>query len=330
MQYAPELFPQIKIMCDESDETGRFWLTGSQQFSMMKNIRESLAGRIGVMEMYGLSLSEKNAVSFENELDFSLECLLSRRKKVGKPNIIDIYYNIWQGGMPQIIGADEEQREEYYNAYVETYLMRDVAEFGGVTDSLRFNRFLSCCAALNAGQLNYKKLAEGSDISQPTAKEWLKLLEGLGVIYLLKPYFNNELKRLTKTPKMYFYDTGLCAHLSKWVTPQTLMNGAANGSYFENFAVIELLKSYSYSKEKVNLCYYRDSNQNEVDILIERNNVIDPLEIKRSANPDRREIKKFSLIDKAGGQRASGGVICMCEEVIPIDEKNAFIPCNLI
>lgn len=330
VQYAPELFGQIKIMCDESEEVGMFWLTGSQQYSMIKNIRESLAGRIGILELYSLSLSEKECITFDNELDFSLPCLLERQKKSLKNDIIHIFEHIWRGGMPQVINADTEQLQEYFSSYVNTYLMRDVTELGGVTNTLRFSKFLSACAALISEQLNYKTLADAADISQPTAKEWISLLESMGIIYLLKPYANNELKRLTKTTKLYFCDTGLCAYLSMWLTPETLLNGAASGHYFENYVVIELVKSYAYSKSKANLSYYRDSNAKEIDIFVEKNNLIHPLEIKKSANPNNRAIKAFSVLDKVCLERGNGGIICMCEDVIPIDDKNSFIPCNII
>lgn len=330
IQYAPELFQQIKIICDNSEEKGLFWLTGSQQYSMMQNVRETLAGRIGIMELYSLSKDEKESISFENELDFSLECLIERQKMVKKNDIVNVFEHIWRGGMPQVLEADMEQRQEYFNSYIDTYLMRDVAEAGGITDTIRFRKFLNACAALVSEQINYKTLAEAADISQPTAKEWLRLLQGLGIIYLLQPYANNELKRLTKTPKLYFCDTGLCSYLSMWLTRDTLMNGAASGHYFENYVVIELLKNYAYTKSKANLTYYRDSNAKEIDVFVEENNMVHPLEIKKSGSPDRREVKKYEVLDKTSIQRGPGGIVCMCENVIPIDTMNCFIPCNLI
>lgn len=330
VQKAPQLFEQIKIMCDESEEKGLFWLTGSQQFNMMKNVRETLAGRIGILELYSLSKNEIEGITFDSDLDFSLPCLLERQKQVKKNDIVDVFEHIWRGGMPQVLDADAEQRQEYYNSYVDTYLMRDVAEAGGITDTVRFRKFLNACAALVAEQINYKTLAEAAEIAQPTAKEWVRVLQGLGIIFLLPPFSNNELKRLTKTPKLYFCDTGLCAYLSMWLTRDTLMNGAANGHYFENYVVMELQKHYAYAKAKANLTYYRDSNAKEIDVFVEENNLIHPLEIKKSANPDRREVKKYALVDKTSLERGCGGILCMCEEVIPIDDKNCFIPCNLI
>jgi len=330
VQYAPELFSQIKLICDASEETGLFWLTGSQQFEMIKNVQETLAGRVGILELFPLSKNEKDGIFFDNELDFSLSCLHERQKKANKNDIIDIFEHIWRGGMPQVINADAEQRQTYYSAYINTYIMRDVAELGGVRDTLSFNRFLMACAALISEQVNYKKLADTVEISQPTTKEWLRLLEGMGIIYLLRPYANNALKRLTKTPKLYFYDTGLAAYLSMWLTQETLMNGAASGHYFENFVVTQLLKNYAYSKQKVNMTYYRDANGKEIDVLIENGQLIHPLEIKKAANPDTRPIRNFNVLEKAMLEQGNGGIICMCEEVFPIDKNNSFIPCNLI
>lgn len=330
VQKAPELFEQIKIICDGSEEKGLFWLTGSQQFGMMKNVRETLAGRVGILTLYSFSQREKSGLNFETELDFSLATLQARQKKVGKNDIVKVFRHIWEGGMPQAIGADEEMRAEYYNSYIDTYLMRDVAEAGGITDEVRFKKFVRACAALVAEQVNYATLAEASDISQPTAKNWLEILQGFGIVYLLQPYANNELKRLSKTPKLYFCDTGLCAFLSMWLTSDTLMMGAASGHYYENYVVMELARNYAYSAAKANILYFRDSNAKEIDVFVEENGKIHPLEIKKSASPDHREVKKYHVLDKASVARGNGGIICMCEEPIPIDADNCFIPSNLI
>ena len=295
IQKAPELFEQIKIMCDESEEKSRFWITGSQQYKMMSQVRETMAGRIGILSLYSLSQREKAGILLEDEPDFSLQALLERQKLFKRNNIIDVYKHIWTGGMPEIQEADSEIREEYYNSYIETYLMRDATEVGGISDTVKFNKFLTACAAL-----------------------------------LLPPFENNELKRLVKMPKLYFCDTALCAYLSKWLSVETLMKGAASGHYYENYVVMEFVKTYAYSKAKANLSYYRDSNAKEIDIFIEENDMIHPIEIKKSANPDRREVKKYSVIDKTSLKRGEGGIVCMCEEVIPIDEDNCFIPSNII
>lgn len=330
IQKAPELFEQIKIMCDESEEKGLFWITGSQQYNMMKQVRETLAGRIGILSLYSLSQREKQGILTDDDLDFSLQELSKRQQIFPKNNIVNVFNHIWTGGMPDVQNVDREIRDEYFNSYIETYLMRDAVEAGGVTDTVKFSKFLSACAALTAQQVNYSTLAETADISEPTAKTWLNVLQGLGIIYLLKPYENNELKRLVKMPKLYFCDTALCAYLSMWLSPETLMNGAASGHYYENYVVMEFVKAYAYSKNKVNLSYYRDSNAKEIDIFIEENDTIHPIEIKKSASPDKRETKKFTVIDKTSLRQGYGGIVCMCEEVIPIDSRNCFIPCNII
>lgn len=330
VQKAPELFEQIKIICDESDEKGFIWLTGSQQYRMMTKVRETLAGRIGILELYSLSAREKAGLVFDTDLDFSLKTLQARQRKMPKNDILQVFRHIWEGGMPQVQGVDEELRQEYFNSYVDTYLIRDVTEAGGITDVVRFRRFLAGCAALVSEPVNYTTLAESADIALSTAKEWLNVLVGLHIIYLLAPYSNNELKRLSKTPKLYFSDTGLCAYLSMWLTPDTLRNGAASGHYYENYVVMELVKNYAYAKSRVNLSYFRDSNAKEIDVFVEENNIIHPLEIKKSAAPDRREVKKYHVLDKTSLHRGNGGIICMCEEPIPIDDENCFIPSNLI
>ena len=286
--------------------------------------------RIGILELYSLSAREKAGLVFDTDLDFSFATLQARQRKVPKNDVIQVFQHIWEGGMPQVQGVDDELRQEYFNSYIDTYLMRDATEAGGITDAVRFRKFLVGCASLVSEQVNYSTLAESADIAPSTAKEWLNVLVGLRIIYLLAPYSNNELKRLSKTPKLYFCDTGLCAYLSMWLTPDTLRSGAASGHYYENYVVMELVKNYAYAKSKVNLTYFRDSNAKEIDVFVEENNVIHPLEIKKSAAPDRREVKKYSVIDKASLKRGNGGIICMCEEPIPIDADNCFIPSNLI
>ena len=330
VQYAPQLFEQIKIICDSREETGLFWLTGSQQYGMMQHVSESLAGRVGIMNLYSMTRDEKQEIDYPCEFDFTLRSLSARKSAAGENNIRDIFHHIWLGGMPQVLAADAEQRNEYYSSYIDTYLMRDISDAGGITDTVRFRSFITACAALVSEPVNYKRLAEIADISQPTAREWLHLLEGLGIIYRLRPFANNQLQRLTRTPKLYFCDTGLCAYLSMWLTPEALMNGAAAGHYFENYVVMEMVKYYAYSPSKVNLTYYRDSNAKEIDLLIEENNSIHPIEIKKSASPDYREIKKFSLIDRTEFEHGMGGIVCMCNDVVPIDNLNLYIPCNVI
>ena len=280
--------------------------------------------------MYGLSQQEKQGVSFDGETDFSLASMIERKAVTKESDIVQVFRHIWEGGLPQVQGVDEELRQAYFSSYIETYLYRDAADMGGISDVYKFGRLLRAAAALVSEQVNYSTLAMAADVSIPTAKNWLQVLEGLDIIYLLPPFFNNELKRLAKTPKLYFTDTGLCAYLSMWLTPDTLMAGAASGHYYENYVVGELLKSYAAGKEKANLSYYRDSYGREIDVVIEADGRLHPLEIKKAANPDRREVQKFSLLDKASLFRGRGGIVCMSRDVMPIDEDNAFIPSQIL
>ena len=330
IQYAPQLFERIKVYCDNSEDTGLFWLTGSQQYQMINNVRESLAGRVGILSLYSLSQREKSGVLMNEPLIFDYDSLNERQKKVRPNNVVEVFEHIWRGGMPQVQVMDDEMRREYFNSYVNTYLMRDAAEIGGITDSSKYYRFLKACASLVGEQLNYATLALAADISEPTAKAWVSLTHSMGIIYLLQPYYNNAIKRLTKTHKLYFCDTGLCAHLSMWLTADTLREGSASGHFFENYAVMEMVRHYAYSSSSALLSYYRDSNAKEIDLLIEADGKIHPMEIKKSANPDKREIKKFDVIEKTNLIRGNGGLVCMCESPLPIDENNLFIPCNLL
>ena len=330
VQKAPELFEQIKIICDETDETGLIWLTGSQQYQMMEKVRETLAGRIAIFELFSLSQREKAGIVYDEDLDFSFENLMRRQSRAERNDVVKVFRHIWEGGMPQICGADDEMRQEYFNSYIDTYLMRDVAEAGGITDTIRFRKFLAGCAALVSEQVNYATLAESADISGPTAKEWLRVLQGLHIVYLLEPYSNNALKRLSKTPKLYFCDTGLCAYLTRWLTRDSLRDGAAGGHFFENYVVMELVKNYAYSQTPALLSFYRDNNAKEIDVFVEENGRIHPLEIKKSANPDKKEIRKYNVLDKTSVETGFGGIICMYPRPFPIDRMNSYIPSNLI
>lgn len=330
IQKAPELFERIKIICDETEQKGLFWLTGSQRYGAMKNVRESLAGRIGILELDCLSLNEKRKVHFAEELEFSFDALTIRQNQAKIAGVQEIFENIIQGGMPALLKADMEQRGEYYNSYIDSYLLRDATESGGIRDTVLFRKFLEACAALTGEMLNIKTLADSVQIAQATAKQWLEILEGLGIIFLLQPFYSNQLKRLAKRPKLYFCDTGLCAHLARWKTADTLLHGAVAGHYFENFVIAELKKTFASQKNGANLYYYRDQNAKEIDVIVEQGQELHPFEIKLSATPDSRQIKKFSVLSGLAKQQAAGGIICMCEKVMPIDENNCVIPAYLL
>ncbi|MBR4159412.1 MAG: ATP-binding protein [Spirochaetia bacterium] len=330
VQKAPVLFEQIKIICDESDKRGQFWLTGSQSKKLLKQAGDSLAGRICVLKMYSLSAKELAGRPDDILGDYEFSSLQERSRNYPENNILNVYTRIWEGGMPDMVSMDAELRREYWNSYIDTYLMRDAVDDNGIKDTEGFRKLLRACAAFSGELINYNDLGNAAGVSGATAKEWVKVLQSMGIIYLLEPYYNNELKRMVKTPKLYFCDTGLCAFLSSWTSRDTLMNGAASGHYLENYVVSELLRNASYGEKKVNLNFYRDTNQKEIDLVVEMDGVLHPFEIKRAASPDRKSIKSFSLLQKSKKEIGAGGIICMVEKPFPIDSTNNMIPVNLL
>lgn len=330
VQKAPALFEQIKILCDESDERGRFWLTGSQSRRLMKQAGDSLAGRICVLKMYSMSAKELEGRPNDILEDYSFSALHSRSRTLPDNNILEVYTRIWEGGMPDMVSKDAEIRREYWNAYIDTYLMRDAVDDNGIQDTEGFRRFLRACAAFAGGLVNYSDLGSAAGVSGTTAKEWVKILQTMGIIYLLEPYFNNELKRMVKTPKLYFCDTGLCAFLSSWTSRDTLMNGAAAGYYLENYVVMQMVGNASYGEKKTNLNYYRDTNQKEIDLVTETDGQLHPFEIKRSASPDKKIVKSFLRLQKSGKEIGAGGIVCMAAKPFPINDANSLIPINLL
>ena len=329
-QKAPELFETIKILCDNTDQRGLFWLTGSQSKKLMRQAGDSLAGRICVLQLYSLSQRELLGICPEAELDFSFDAMQARSKLFPPNDVLDTFEHIWRGGLPDVQALDEEQLREYFNSYIETYLMRDAVDDNGISDTEGFRKFLRACAAFSGQLLNYNDLAVSAGVSGVTAKDWVRVLQSMGIVQLLEPYSNNELKRLIKTPKLYFCDTGLCAYLSSWTGRDVLMNGAAAGHFYENYVVGEILRNYAYARESVNICFYRDKGQKEIDLVIEDGNVLHPLEIKKGSAPNKRLVKTFGVLASTTKQVGKGGVICMTQTPFPIDENNCYIPSNML
>ena len=327
---APKLFEQIKILCDESDERGRFWLTGSQSKRLMKQAGDSLAGRICILKLFSLSSKELEGRPDDIPEDYALSSLLARSRDLPENNIQDIYARIWEGGMPDMVTMDAELRREYWNSYMESYLMRDAVDDNGIQDTEGFRKLLRACAAFSGELINYNDLGNAAGVSGATAKEWVKTLQTMGIVFLLEPYYNNELKRMIKTPKLYFCDTGFCAFLSSWTSRDTLMNGAASGRFLENHVVLEMLRNSCYGEKKVNLNFYRDTNQKEIDLVMDMDGRLHPFEIKRAASPDKKAVKTFSLLGKSGKDVGAGGIICMAAKPFPIDGSNSLVPANLL
>ncbi|MDR2295782.1 MAG: ATP-binding protein [Clostridiales Family XIII bacterium] len=328
IQYAPRLLPLIKLAVDADGSKGGYWLTGSQVFWMMKGVSESLAGRMAVVQLLGLSEREragKESVPFNPEA-FSAA---GGGTSAGAMSLRALYERIFRGSMPALY-AGVTDRDAFYNGYVATYIERDIRALTQVADEMKFYRFLVACAGRTGGILNYADLASDADVSQPTAKSWLSLLVSTGIVYLLYPYYGNALKRAIKTPKLYFTDTGLCAFLTRWDSPESLENGAMNGAVFETYAISEILKSYYFAGLRPPMYYFRDTERREIDLILEKNMTLYPVEIKKSANPGRRAVKHFDLLEKTGPAVGTGAVICFSDTVMPIDAKNVAIPIGML
>ena len=331
-QYAPELFTYVKLHVDRERSPGAFWLTGSQMFDLMRGVQESLAGRVALLNLFPLSQSEidgRASAPFRVDLD----ALLARKteKRGARPvGALDVFQRLWRGGMPALCSGAVSNRDVFYSSYLGSYLERDIRELSGTIDSLKFTRFLTAAAARAAQLLNYKGLADDAEIDQATAKSWLNILETLGIVFRLPPYFNNVLKRTVKTPKLYFHDTGLVCYLTRWSSPEVALNGAMSGALLENYAVAEVVKSYYHNAKEPWLYYYRDRDGREIDLLMEADGLLHPIEIKRSAHPDRRMTSAFSLLDRPPLRRGTGAVLCLSEDLGALDERTLIVPIEYV
>ena len=286
VQYAPELFTYIKIHIDENHTPGAFWLTGSQVFRLMRGVQESLAGRVALLHMSPMSQREITGAEL-SPFSLELETLLSERKKIAPVTTPELFERLWKGSMPGIVSGQFLNRDIFYSSYISTYVERDVRELSGAIDALKFNRFITAVAARTSQLINFSALAEDADIDIQTAKSWVNILETLGIVFILHPYSNNVLKRTIKTPKLYFYDTGLVCYLTRWSSPEVAESGAMSGALLENFAVSELLKGYQNAGLEPYLYFYRDRDAKEIDVLLEGDGKLYPLEVKKTALPDR-------------------------------------------
>ncbi len=222
--------------------------------------------------------------------------------------------------------------EDYFGAYMQTYLERDIRDLITVRDENKFIKFISCAAARTSQEVNLADLAKDVEIDRKTADGWLSILVSSGLVYLLHPYSGNTIKRIIKRPKLYFMDTGLACYLTLWNNPRALELSAMAGAMFENYVVSEIIKGYVNHGIDVRsrLCYYRDSNGKEIDLIILENNKVYPIEIKKSADPGRDALKNFSVLDSLSEEVGEGAVICMTPMVIPLDEKNKLVPISCI
>ena len=325
VQYAPELFPYIKMIVDEENKRGMFWLTGSQQIKLMKNVQESLAGRVGIVKLNSLTYSE--IVQNEIKKVFEPDKLERNDEYI---NVNKLYEQIFLGGMPELYNVPELNKSDYFYAYVETYLAKDVKDQLDILDTNTFKNFMISVATRNGEQLNYNNIAREIGISDKTVKAWLNILINSGIIYLLEPFMNTKLKRVTHMPKIVFMDTGLCSYLAGWDSARDLQLSEVSGHYLETYIISEIIKSYNSIGKDPKISYYRDKEKNEIDLIMEKNNKVYPFEIKKTGNPNRNMISNFDKLNNINKKIEPGGIICCYNELMHLDEKNYIIPISSV
>jgi predicted AAA+ superfamily ATPase len=331
IQYAPQLLPYIKMAVDTDRRPGAFWLTGSQQFLMMKGVSETLAGRVAILNMLGFSNRERHKLSLEVPPFLPTgDQLTEREASASRTDVRHVYRDIWTGGFPALVAGPAKDRDLFYSSYLQTYLQRDVKDLAQVGSEAAFLRFLKASAARTGQLLNLSDLARDTDVSVNTAKSWLSILQASFQVYLLPPYHANVTKRLTKRPKLYFLDTGLCAYLTEWTSPQTLEAGAMSGAIFETHVLGEILKSWWHRGRTPPLYYYRDRDGREVDFVFARDQKLHPVEVKKSATPRRRWAADLSVVDRLSAEPGEGGVICLSPQIVPLTERRSAIPAGLL
>ena len=326
IQYAPELLPFIKIRVDENRTNGMYYLTGSQMFRLMKNVSESLAGRAGLIQLFGFSRAEilqTDEKPFLPKMPFAVK---------SEETITSVFDKIYRGSFPQMIIDSELSPEAFFGEYLQTYLERDIRELVEIKNERKFLQFLSCVAVRSAQELNLSDIGKDVGIDSKTAESWLSLLVTSGIVVLLQPYSGNTVKRIVKRPKLYVIDTGLACSLGLWNNPRSLEVSAMAGALFETYVVSEIIKSYTNAGMDIRsrFSYYRDSNGKEIDLLIEDNGTLYPIEIKKSADPGKDALKNFSVLKDLDKPAGKGAVICLSPMVIPLDSDNTIVPISAL
>ena len=326
VQYAPELFIYIKIAINKGAKPGSFWLTGSQSYKLMRLSQESLAGRIAILNLTSLSQHEIYGKDDNIPFDVTLDNLSKRSELNTYANPNEIFNRIWKGTMPGLISGKYTNRDIFYSSYLSTYISRDVKEETNIENEIKFIDFIRATAARVGQVLNIHSIASDVEISDDTAKRWLNILEKSEIIYYLHPYSNNLLKRIIKAPKLYFFDTGLVAYLTRYSSPEILESGALNGAILENYIINEIKKSYINSGKEVYMYYFRDKDQHEIDLILEANDLIHPIEKKKTSNPNFSMIKSFDILKKSAIKVGEGAIICMKDNLTALDRDTLIVP----
>lgn len=345
VQKCPSIFNKLKIILDNTDKYGNFYLTGSQKLQLMEGVSESLAGRVSVVELEGLSLREIKGISF-NKHFIPMEAYIREREKSLKEYRQGLWETIHRGSYPELYANPEREWVDFYQSYVKTYLERDVNKLIKAKNHLTFVKFLTCVAARTGQVINYANISSEIGVSEITVKEWISILEKSGIIYILKPYTSSALNRAIRTPKLYFRDTGLCCYLTRWLTPDTLKNGAMAGAMFETFVINEILKSYSNEglEYDFNVFYYNGKDKKkkkengeeieldgEIDLILQEDGILYPIEIKMSATPKADMASEFDVLDGIPDKkRGIGAIICLYDKKLFLRENLIALPLEYI
>ena len=329
IQYAPQLLSYIKIYADTKAQNGDIWLTGSQRLPLMQGVTESLAGRVGIIDLQGLSANEINGTDNTDPFLPEVGALFNRMNHAKKQSLKEIYKLIWQGSMPAMYNGGEQDWQSYYASYVQTFLQRDVMKLLQINDEMVFFRFLCAAAGQTGKMINYAELAKAAEISAPTAKQWIKTLEAAGIIYLLQPFMPPGAKYIVKAPKLYFFDTGFAAYLTRWLNADALEAGAASGEFFETWVVTEIYKSYANKGIVPPLYYLRNFNGKEIELIIWQNGTAYPIAIKKSAYPS-KAVKTFAILEPVSADAkiniGAGGIVCLIDDLLPASDNLYYIP----
>jgi predicted AAA+ superfamily ATPase len=334
VQYAPSLFSYIKIWVDEhryehklkgkedADPAGAFWLTGSQKFNLMKGVQESLAGRVAIIDMLGLSYKEiicrpsESKPFWPDEIDIC--------KQVKKRTILDVFRDIWNGSFPEFISRPQMGRNKFFSSYIQTYIERDVRDYQGETNEIKFYNFVRAVAVRTGSLVNYDDLARDCGIDRRTAQKWLDTLCASGLVYLLQPYFPNITKRIIKTHKVYFLDTGLACFLANMDTPEALEASYLSGAMLETYVLAEILKGFWHNGQDImSLYFYRDTNQKEIDFILERNMTLYPIEVKKTTLPNAKDSANLGVVAGLKKNIGKGAVICLGDKILPLPKADA-------
>jgi len=324
IQYIPDLFRYLKIQIDKNRHNGMYFLTGSQQFKLMETASESLSGRIGIVQLYPLSAREIRGEEFSENFIPSKDFILSRNSNFTQNDfsVEKTWKSIFSGGYPEVVKGNVSPRDFYAN-YLKTYIERDIKKITQVSDEMQFLQFVSVVASRTSQLLNYSDISKDCGISEVTAKKWISLLVSSGLVYLLQPYSTNIEKRIVKTPKLYSMDTGLAAFFTRWTNPDVMRTGAMAGAFFETYVVSEIIKSFANNGDDAPIYFYRDKDKYEIDLLIEQNNTLYPIEIKKTASPTSDDAKNFFITNRINNvQIGQCCVICNCSQVLTLKNKD--------